>query len=175
VCTVTQEKYQDREIKECYKENCTFDDTYLDNLPNSFDPAKKDGVIAQLISIYSWGNQDSVIRNMATNFVKLLVKYPSCVPQLGSGSGGQSACSADILDTILSYRNGISKYRCNVDPNDGCTQDPNFLCPNWQTTTITCCPGFKKRSQEMTRVDGEGVTVTGKAYCCDDGSQVVLG
>ncbi len=176
MCSVTLEKYQDREIKECYneKEKCPIEDEYLQNIANSFYPDNKDAVIERLVAIYSWGNNDSFIQNMATNFVKLLLKYPECVKKLMYNN----ECDFAISDTIRSYWWGITCYRCNVDPNDGCVQSPEFVCPNW-SPNAECCPGFKKRSQEFTqtvrKTDGSVATILGKAYCCDDGSQVVLG
>jgi hypothetical protein len=86
----------------------------LDNLPKTFDPAKKDEVIATLIGHYGWGNNDSFIQNMATTFVNLLVQYPGCLPELETQQ--QQTCTGDQFKTIYSLLKGISKYRCNVDP-----------------------------------------------------------
>jgi hypothetical protein len=98
---------------ECYKTNCTFEHEYLNNLPSFFVPDKKDEIGTNLIKIYGWGNGDSLIQNLATSFVNLLVQYPECLIKL---QGGPSYCSDDQFRTIDSLMKGISKYRCNVDP-----------------------------------------------------------
>jgi hypothetical protein len=96
---------------ECHKDGCTLD-TFLNEVQKNFDPAKKDDVIMQLISHYGWGNGDSLIQNLTTTFVNLLVQYPSCVP-LSNAQSNQS-CSEDQYRTILSFSKGIMEYRCNV-------------------------------------------------------------
>jgi hypothetical protein len=98
----------------CYKKGCTFSNTYLDEVQNNFDPAKKDDVIAQLISHYGWGDDDSFIQILATTFVNLMIQYPECIPLLG-GTVNES-CSEDQYSTVYSYYGGIAKYRCNFDP-----------------------------------------------------------
>jgi hypothetical protein len=97
---------------ECHKDGCTLDNIYLNEVQKNFDPAKKDEVIAQLISHYGWGNGDSLIQNLTTTFVNLLVQYPSCVP--GSSASSNQPCSEDQFRTILSFSKGILEYRCNV-------------------------------------------------------------
>jgi hypothetical protein len=103
----------DKIYLECHKDDCTIDRTYLNEVQKNFDPAKKDDVIASLISHYGWGNGDDLIKNLTTTFVNLLVQYPSCVP-LSSNGLFSGSCSENQYRTILSFSNGILGYRCNV-------------------------------------------------------------
>jgi hypothetical protein len=102
----------DKIYLECHKDDCTLDETYLNEVQKNFDPAKKDDVIASLISHYGWGNGDDLIKNLTTTLVNLLVQYPGCV-RLPNGQLSGS-CSTNQYRTILSFSNGIMGYRCNV-------------------------------------------------------------
>jgi hypothetical protein len=108
-CPFSGEKQGDLE---CHKDGCTLDETYLNEVQKNFDPAKKDDVITSLISHYGWGNNDSLIQNMTTTFVNLLVQYPSCVPLSNAQFNG--SCSGDQYRTILNFSKGILEYRCNI-------------------------------------------------------------
>jgi hypothetical protein len=129
-CPFSQKKQGDLE---CHKDGCTLDETYLKDLQKNFDPAKKDDVITSLISHYGWGNNDSLIQNMTTTFVNLLVQYPSCIPL--SNAQFNESCSDSQYKTLLSYSKGILEYRCNVDrpseilstetpPSEAVSEDP---------------------------------------------------
>ncbi len=115
VCKCPYEKDPERPDL-CFKKGCTFSNSYLDEMPKNFDPAKKDDVIAQLISIYGWGNNESFIQNLTTTFVNLMVQYPECIPLLAGIITENQSCSDNQYSTLSSFHGGISKYRCNFDP-----------------------------------------------------------
>ncbi len=116
-------------------------------MQKNFDPDKKDDVIVSLISHYGWGNNDSLIQNLATTFVNLLVQYPSCVPL--SNAQFNESCSYNQRNTLFSFSKGIMEYRCNVDrpsealssetpPSEAASEVPPSENPPGKTlTTIT--------------------------------------
>jgi hypothetical protein len=107
---------------ECHKDGCTLDNTFLNEVQKNFDPAKKDDVITSLISHYGWGNGDSLIQNLTTTFVNLLVQYPSCVPL--SNAQFNESCSYNQEITISSFSKGIMEYRCNfVQPSEALSSE----------------------------------------------------
>jgi hypothetical protein len=113
MCPFSQAKQGDLE---CHKDGCTLNNTYMNELQANFDPAKKDDVIANLVSNYGFGDNNTFIQNLATTFVELLVQYPSCLP-LSSAQSNQ-LCSDNQYKTLLSYSNGIMEFSCNYPKPD---------------------------------------------------------